>query len=138
MSEYYQNTNVELSSIVPEKKKSHYKANGKTSRPIGSGTRGKNGFSLPDGMSLSTGCRVYPDCLTCPLPRCIYDEALVTQVFKARLGRIFHLHDRGYTNRAIAREIGCSMYTLKDIIRGQRSELDKEYTENEFLLGLKS
>ena len=94
--------------------------------------------SMPQRMSLATGCKVYPDCLTCPLPKCIYDEALSTQIFKAKLGMVFELQDRGHSIRAIAKLTDYSSYSIRDILQNKRRNLDKEYTENEFLLGLKS
>lgn len=140
MNGYYVNTGIDGEPIVPTKKRKRYGLQG--ARLPGQGPRDLRSLSeqeintLPQGMSLSTGCKVYPDCLTCPLPRCIYDEALVTQTFKMKLGKVFELHDQGYSLSAIARATGYARYTLRDIVQSQRSKIDKEYTENEFLLAM--
>ena len=142
MNGYYHNKRVTGEEITPTKKRKKYGLQGarlpgqhaQDRRPLS-----EQGISLlPQGISLSTGCRVYPDCLTCPLPQCIYDEPLVTQVFKAGLGRVFELHDQGYSVSAMSRITGYSRLSLRDILQHQRGNIDKEYTENEFLLELKS
>ena len=41
--------------------------------------------------STKNGCSIYRDCLTCPLPKCIFDETLLVQVGKATKAAIVEL-----------------------------------------------
>ncbi len=106
-------------------------------RLVGTGSTGRPLTGLPDGMSLATGCKIYEDCLTCPLPSCIYDEALATQVFKAKLGEIYDLYDSGYSFEEVAQILGYKRHSLYEISSdGGRRKVDKNYTKNKFLLEL--
>lgn len=91
----------------------------------------KTDSSLP--FYPDNGCEVYEECLSCPLPKCIHDEALVSQMNRARNARIRMLHfDHGMKMIDIARKTGLDRKTISQVItkegRGKRySEGDEEY-----------
>ena len=133
---------VKVSDIIPAARSRRY-ATEERARPPGyvypdRRSPFEKGASLPKGMSLATGCKVYPDCLTCPLPKCVYDEPLQTQLAKSRLGEIFDLFDSGWSLDKISRHMKLTFVTVRNVIGRKRAQLDTQYTENEFLLGLQS
>ncbi len=124
----------------------HYKKKYRNSRALLQGERAvdkrsqqeREQNSLPQGMSLATGCTVFDDCLECPLPKCVYDEPLSMQLAKSKLGELFELFEEGWSYDKIARHTGSTYGTVKFIISQRRGDLEKNYTENQFLLEYES
>ncbi len=64
------------------------------------------------------GCSIHPHCLTCPLPRCRYEEpgGLRTLMNAQRDGRILALKRRGVPVEILAARFGVSRRTVFRII----------------------
>lgn len=85
----------------------------------------------PHEVGPPTGCQASPDCLTCPLPECIYDTidaeanvgAAVAQRFRAltvgpRNREIRELRRQGYTTQQLIDRFGLSYRTIKRVADG--------------------
>ena len=59
---------------------------------------------------VSTGCYVHPDCLTCPLERCIYDGKQGKK--KNLISAIKMMADNGIAAHTIANTVGVSIRTV--------------------------
>ncbi|MHB8576648.1 MAG: hypothetical protein ACYDCQ_15095 [Dehalococcoidia bacterium] len=76
---------------------------------------------LPELMVYrDTGCHVAPACLSCPLPRCIFDEP-VSQSLARRDRRIRALYRQGWSNGRIAAHFRISTAHVRRI-RGRREQ----------------
>ena len=72
-----------------------------------------------------TGCDLYPSCLTCPLPRCRYDEGagrrraadgpLEEEIVRLRRGE-------GRSIREVAARVGLSERTIYRVLRRESGE----------------
>lgn len=70
------------------------------------------------------GCAEHPHCLTCPLPRCVYDEPeghTSPQIIKAqaRAIAIRSLFDDGLTVKAISERLVISRRTVHRALEGK-------------------
>lgn len=70
--------------------------------------------ALPDERDnwRDTGCDLYPSCLTCPLPRCRYDQRAPDQLRTGRNNAIRSRRAAGETPEAIAQALGLSRRTI--------------------------
>ncbi len=71
-----------------------------------------------DWVYADTGCHLYPSCLACPRPRCIFDEPLVPASRRpkpARNAEILRLAGEGKSRQAIAALVGVSKRTVDRI-----------------------
>lgn len=69
-----------------------------------------------------TGCEVYFECLSCPLPRCVEEVALSIQLTRIRDSKIVSLYfDHGLPASAILNEVpGISRYIVKNVLEKER------------------
>lgn len=69
------------------------------------------------------GCDLYPACLTCPLPRCRYDDPwlLRRERNRARDRELVRLYRGGAHPDRLARQFGVSRRSVYRIIKGARS-----------------
>ncbi len=65
------------------------------------------------------GCHLYPSCLECPLPHCIYDEesGLRRRHKRARDQEVLHLYRQGQQAAELARRFGISERSVYRIVR---------------------
>jgi hypothetical protein len=67
------------------------------------------------------GCYLYPSCLECPLPCCIYDdpsgEGLRRRHKRARDQEVLHLYRQGQPAAELARSFGISERSIYRIVR---------------------
>jgi transposase-like protein len=65
------------------------------------------------------GCHLYPSCLECPLPRCIYDEepGLRRRYKRARDQEVLRLYRQGRPAAELARRFGVSERSIYRILR---------------------
>jgi len=75
--------------------------------------------------SISDGCSVYPECITCPLVKCVFDESIHEQLRRARDGFIQSGLREGKTVREIAQSLNISFYTAKSAVEKMAIE-DRE------------
>lgn len=83
------------------------------------------GDSLPEKVGYrDDGCDIYPECLTCPLPRCRYDEpgGLRGMINAARDSQIASLRTRGLQIEEIADHFGLSRRTVFRILTAKYKE----------------
>jgi hypothetical protein len=68
------------------------------------------------------GCRVWPSCLSCPLPRCIYDDPRQGRGARTRLrdADIARLSAEGWTANALAAHYKVSRRQIFRILRHER------------------
>lgn len=80
--------------------------------------------ALPEYTAYSdTGCDLYPSCLTCPLPRCRYEEpgGAAAMLRTGRDANILRLADReGLTVDQLAETFGVSRRTIFRVLRAGR------------------
>jgi len=85
------------------------------------------GRSYPSGESTSrlplkdNGCKLYPDCLTCPLPNCIYDTRRGKQVILNRIrnAEIVRQVKLGKSSEELAEQFGVGVRTIQRALGGQ-------------------
>lgn len=67
------------------------------------------------------GCELFPSCLNCPLPRCIYDEPDGVKGAKKRLrdGEIIRLFHEGQKTTELAKRFGISQRTVQRAVAGR-------------------
>jgi len=83
------------------------------------------GDSLPERTRYrDDGCEIHPHCLTCPLPRCRYDEpgGLKGMLNAARDRQIVALRTRGIAVEDIADRFGVSRRTIFRILTAKYKE----------------
>ena len=84
--------------------------------------------SLPEYTVYSdTGCDLYPSCLTCPLPRCRYDDpgGAASMLRSGRDAAILRLAERdGTTVDTLATMFGLSRRTIFRVLRTRGTEKD--------------
>ncbi len=70
---------------------------------------------LDDGYFPDTGCVIHPSCLSCPLPRCIYDEPQEERR-ESQQRRDREIYDQyvkcGHDIRSLAERFGVSRRTV--------------------------
>lgn len=66
--------------------------------------------ALPEGANYyaDTGCDLNPACLTCPLPKCRYDEHRAAARARTRKEQVIILHAAGHKPQDIADFVGIS------------------------------
>tara|TARA_Y100000310_G_scaffold345002_1_gene461098 strand:- start:13340 stop:13771 length:432 start_codon:yes stop_codon:yes gene_type:complete len=71
------------------------------------------------------GCELYAECLSCPLPRCKYDESLTTQLRRMRDAKILQLYFDDEVDISIIyydyRKIGISRHIVKHVITKEKN-----------------
>lgn len=83
------------------------------------------GDSLPEQIGYrDDGCDIYPACLTCPLPRCRYDEkgGLRAMINGYRDRQIAELRDSGVPAEDLSERFGLSRRTIFRILEMQQVE----------------
>lgn len=65
------------------------------------------------------GCHVFSYCLSCPLPECVYDEILPTQLRKANESRVVTLFDLGLSPKKIGEVLNLNKNLVASAIRGE-------------------
>ena len=83
------------------------------------------GDSLPERTGYrDDGCEIHPHCLTCPLPRCRYDEpgGLKGMLNAARDRQIVRLRTKGTAVEDIADRFGVSRRTVFRILTAKYKE----------------
>lgn len=70
------------------------------------------------------GCEIHPECLTCPLPRCRYDEpgGLKGVLMALRDREILRLRERGADIAEIAFRFGVSKRTIHRVLTAKYRE----------------
>lgn len=66
------------------------------------------GFNLDNIVYEDTGCKVHPACLSCPLPRCVYDLAPRKHGNWKRDQQMKEMRAAGATPTEIAKQFGVS------------------------------
>lgn len=95
--------------------------------------RSQDGPARPGALDVmvppDTGCHVHPACLTCPLPRCVYDETKEEYLasVSARDAEIYAAAQQqqaedGYDVMALARQFGVSRRTIHRAIARIREQ----------------
>ena len=83
------------------------------------------GDMLPERTRYSDdGCEIHPECLTCPLPRCRYDEpgGLNGMLNRMRDREIVRMRTKGMPVEEIADEFGVSRRTIFRILTAKYKE----------------
>jgi hypothetical protein len=83
------------------------------------------GDSLPERTGYQDdGCEIHPQCLTCPLPRCRYDEpgGLMGLLNGLRDGEIVALRSRGVSIEEIANTFDVSRRTVFRVLTEKYKE----------------
>jgi hypothetical protein len=83
------------------------------------------GDTLPEKTRYrDDGCEIHPHCLTCPLPRCVYEEpgGLKGTLMALRDREIVTLKDRGIPIEEIADRFGVSRRTVFRILTTKYKE----------------
>ena len=83
------------------------------------------GDSLPERTGYQDdGCEIHPECLTCPLPRCRYDEpgGLRGLINSLRDSQIVALRTRGTSVEEISEQFGVSRRTVFRILGAKYKE----------------
>ncbi len=83
------------------------------------------GDSLPEKTGYQDdGCEIHPECLTCPLPRCRYDEpgGLRGLINSLRDSQIVALRTRGTPVEEISEQFGVSRRTVFRILGAKYKE----------------
>ena len=70
-----------------------------------------------DRLAKSTGCEMHDDCLTCPLPECIYDRkrGLVDARTRQRHDRIRQMSEC-MSKRDVAEQLGITVRTVYRVL----------------------
>jgi len=63
------------------------------------------------------GCDLYPSCLSCPLPRCKFDEGVKRTKTKLRAMKVKRMRDEGMSTKEIAKALGVSQRTVQRLLR---------------------
>jgi|TARA_Y100000310_G_scaffold39329_1_gene36931 hypothetical protein len=75
------------------------------------------GNVMPVEYDKSTGCDIYSDCLTCPLPQCKHEESVEKQILNTRDASIVSLYfNHGYSPEEIGEVSGQTYRNIKRII----------------------
>lgn len=82
--------------------------------------------ALPEYTNYNdTGCDLYPSCLSCPLPRCRYDDpgGAAAMLREGRDASILRLHHREQASiDTLATMFGLSRRTIFRVLRAERTE----------------
>ena len=82
--------------------------------------------ALPEYTSYNdTGCDLYPSCLSCPLPRCRYDDpgGAAAMLREGRDASIIRLHRKEHVAvEQLATMFGLSRRTIFRVLRAERTE----------------
>ena len=74
-----------------------------------------------------TGCRFHPSCLTCPLPRCVYEDGAMPSerqlAKRRRIEAVKPMVLAGKTPVQVMRELGLSYQTAYDAVALALKEL---------------
>ena len=90
------------------------------------GLRGSRGDMLPERRGYrDDGCEIHPECLTCPLPRCRYDEpgGLNGMLDRMRDREVVRLRTKGAAVEEIAEVFGVSRRTVFRILTAKYKEV---------------
>ena len=78
------------------------------------------------------GCEISPSCLSCPLPKCKYDDpGWVTRARKAaRAAKIRSLYAQGLSQKEVARRVGVSKRTVLRTLNGREQDTHPQESDN--------
>ena len=71
------------------------------------------------------GCDIFSSCLSCPLPECVLDEILSTQLRKANESRITTLFDLGLSSKKIGEVLKLNKNLVASAIREESRRRDQ-------------
>jgi Helix-turn-helix domain of resolvase len=119
-------TQMELPMAVLLKRRAAMSRKAGYPRPVGRPSRRVRGDMLPERTGYrDDGCEIHPQCLTCPLPRCRYDEpgGLNGMLTRMRDQEIVRLRGKGAAIEQIADVFGVSRRTVFRVLTAKYKEV---------------
>ena len=80
-------------------------------------------------INVEDGCEVSEACLNCPLPLCVEDIPIGTQVMLAKAARVRSYWESGFMYKEIAVELHISTHAVKHLLKLARSEGSEQTME---------
>ena len=85
----------------------------------------RSGFHI----DVEDGCEISETCFACPLPLCIEDIPIGSQIMLAKAARVKSYWESGFQYREIAVELNISTHVVKHLLKLARSDGSEETME---------